>query len=474
MDANQWLHNGNLIFHSVVNECTGEILNKNRYAVANGLRFELVRSTVADKVHNFCKGSLAKFYNNGLHNGFDYDFNQFADTLKTLQSQYAINADNAILQGFEFGVNINCLIPIKTLLQCIKAYKGNSFAMLKVDGVQVGYQLPMQRYTLKIYDKGLQVNKKDSNLLRIEISVNKMIYVNALNIVTLNDLHNVDVWHELGKILLQFWNDTIFIPKKVAYKAMPNQQQKKFLRYMDANYWHDLTKMQRYRSQRHLNQLLNNYNTDTTKQDIMDLISKKLNKLTPQKCYQLTNFFKQKQLPISTPEMLPFNRLDKGLNSNQNNKLLSIDLEGKIKRQKRQSSTLKINSLCKCCRQSLKHKKTGAKYCSAKCKSKALSKLRKEKRANTKAKELKTLKRLISIAPKQTFWLMITYTDKAKETFADYLHQSEIYAPPNWIREIKRVDVKAKTANTTLTSYRAKRLIKIICQLNEGKKHKLK
>lgn len=457
------------MFHTVVNETTGEILKPKRYAVKNGLRFELVQSAVTPKVHTLCKGSLATFYNNGLHNGFDYDFNAFAQTLNTLQNQYAITPADAVLQGFEFGVNITLPIPVKEFLRCLKHCKATSFAMLKISGVIVGLQLPMQRYTLKVYDKGLQLNQRDSNVLRFEVRVNKMIYVNGLNIKTLADLLSVDIWEQLGKILLKFWNDTIYIPKKVPFKAMPNQTQKKFLRHLDADYWNDLTKMQRKRSIAHLNQILTLYSTDTTKHNIMELLNDKTQKLATNNGYLLTNILHPKKLPKIKPEMLPFNRLDKGLNGNQNAPQLPNNLPIKKTVQNPCFFAQKKQAICNVCNASLTHKKTGAKFCSTKCKSKKLSNLRKQKRCEKKQKEIKLLQRLLKYLHRQKYWLKITY-QKIKiagfegYTFTDGLHQSEIEALKCWLKAITRVDVK--NISTPLTSYRAKQFIKAITNLN--------
>lgn len=468
-DATHWQSNGNLLFHTVVNETTGEILSTKRYAVKNGLRFELVQSTVKPKVHTLCKGSLATFYNNGLHNGFDYDYTAFAQTLNTLHNQYAIVPADAVLQGFEFGVNITLPIPVKQLLEGLKHCKATSFAMLKISGVIVGVQLPMQRYTLKIYDKGLQMGKPSGNLLRFEISVNKMIYVQGLNIKTLADLLSVDIWEQLGKMLLQFWSDTVYIPKKVPVKTMPTQTEKKFLRYLDANYWNDLTKMQRKRSIAHLNQILCLYSTDTTKQNIMNLITAKALKLATKNGYLLTAFLKENQLPKPLPEMLPFNRLDKGLKGNQTSPILTNNLPIKKTVQKPCFFAQKKQAICHVCNASLTHKKTGAKFCSTKCKSKKLSNHRKQKRCETKHKEVKLLQRLLKYLHRQKYWLKITYTNSLNGkfwgyTFTDGLHQSEIEAPKSWLTKITRVDIK--NIGTPLTSYRAKQFVKAITNLN--------
>lgn len=467
LEADRWLRNGNLTFHSTVNESTGEVLDKNRYAVTKGLRFELVRSTVSDKVHTFCKGSLAKHYNNGLHNGFDYDFNHFTETLQTLQSQYHINPENATLQNFEFGVNIISPIPIKTLLQGIKAIRGNSFAMLKINGVNVGYQMPKQQYTLKIYDKGLQIGNAETNLLRIEIAVNKMAYVSGLNIKTLADLQSLTVWHELANILLTFWCDTIFIPKKVMYKLMANHDQKKFLRYMDNTYWHDLTKEQRYKNQKRLNRLLSLYSADATKEIISNLIAEKAQRLATVKGHDLTNFSNTKTLHFEKAEKSRFNRLDKGLKSDQNNPVLTNQLQSKKDVQKVCLAKPIKRQKCQTCKNNIKHKKKGAKFCSTKCKSKALSNLRKQKRCENKSRETKALTKLLKIVQRETLWLMVTYSAGAKNTFSDYMHQSEINAPPNWIRQIKQVEIKSQSI--VLTSYRAKELIKEITNINYTK-----
>ncbi len=90
-------------------------------------------------------------------------------------------------------------------------------------------------------------------------------------------------------------------------------------------------------------------------------------------------------------------------------------------------------------------------------------------RDKIKKAEIKNLDRVLKIIPKNRLWLEITYTDE-NMNYTDTLHQWEILSPPEWVRKIKTVKVTGIRKNSppvTLTSFRAKNLIRILTKTNK-------
>ena len=82
---NQWVKNPLLSFTSKVDEQTGEIKSDTKIAIYRGLRFFLIPSTIADKTHCIIRGSLAKYYNSGRDNAFDFDLRMVHETIEELR-----------------------------------------------------------------------------------------------------------------------------------------------------------------------------------------------------------------------------------------------------------------------------------------------------------------------------------------------------------------------------------------------------
>ena len=222
LNPKEWTNNKNLSFRSWIDTETGEVPKNNRHANINGLHLSIING---DK-GTFCnvRGSLPKYYTKGETNAIDYNFSDFLTTTELLNENLSISPEKAILRGFEFGVNVLLPFEFSNIYECVKSYKQHTpKTNIKTKGILFDFQ----QYQIKIYDKGLQETGKKSRLMRFEIAVNKMAWIKHLNIKTLSDLQNNEVWGELSKILLSVWNEIIFIDKSLKYRLMTNHQQKK-------------------------------------------------------------------------------------------------------------------------------------------------------------------------------------------------------------------------------------------------------
>ena len=484
LSPSDWTSNKNLSFRSWADLSTGEIPHDSKHADLKGLRLSIISGNTG----TFCnlRGSLPKYFNNGENNAFDYDYSDFLTTCDLLRDDLKINPKEAVLRGFEFGVNINLPFDISAIYEAVKSFKINICGINKVEGKRNGVRFDFQQYEIKIYDKGQQQTGKKSRLMRFEIVVKKMAFVKSLGIKTLADLQNTRVWVELSKILLKVWAEIIFIDKLLRYKLMSNHQQKKYLRFFDIHYWANLNRNTYYKAKNDLNKLQTLYEgKHNAKQIIYTLIAEKCQKLTTLSSAEIGDNLTKLQGQNNTQENVKnatplkksfwrqFNHLDKGLNTgNNSNTNLIENTTNKILNNKKENNKKKKpkKSICMNCKKELKNKKASAKFCGLRCKNHYNGKRRTKERQKQRATEVRELKKLLPKLKALNLPLLVIY--KADGTqYADHLQQSEINAPAEWIRQVVKIVVmdEKSTPPICFTTLRAKQLIREITNINNQK-----
>ena len=457
-----WECNQLLKFASSIDTTTGEVLAKNKVAFYRGLSFHLIPSTVSNATHCIVKGSLATYYNGGTNNAFDYDFEMITATIQELRNVFNINPETAEIQAFEFGANINTTQPTKQIINGLRAYQKDNFTGLKMDNVFNGKQLQRQEYIFKIYDKGLQTNKPDANLMRVEYAIKSIKILRKYNIVFLSDLLNQDKLCALKPILLSVWANIIFYDNGMKWRYMNEAQTKKMLYYLDATNWQKFTTMQRKRAIKHFKELQEQFCNSTTQHDVLELLTLKLDKLTAVNGYDLRNFLDAIESQKPDTEMLRFTHLDKHVKRN----IKPLENSIKISNKKKPENFKKIIvKKCVSCCKDISDKKPLAKYCSKRCNNVFHSGIRKITRTNLKKVENENLTLLVASLNKTNLLLLVEYaTDTG--TYADRLEQTEIGTTPEWLKQIFKVTIETPPDAIILTSYRSRKLIKIINKLN--------
>lgn len=484
LSPSDWTSNKNLSFRSWADLSTGEIPHDSKHADLKGLHLSIISGNTG----TFCnlRGSLPKYFNNGENNAFDYDYSDFLTTCDLLRDDLKINPKEAVLRGFEFGVNINLPFDISAIYEAVKSFKMNICGINKVEGKRNGVRFDFQQYEIKIYDKGQQQTGKKSRLMRFEIVVKKMAFVKSLGIKTLADLQNTRVWVELSKILLKVWAEIIFIDKLLRYKLMSNHQQKKYLRFFDIHYWANLNRNTYYKAKNDLNKLQTLYEgKHNTKQIIYTLIAEKCQKLTTLSSAEIGDNLTKLQGQNNTQENVKnatplkksfwrqFNHLDKGLNTgNNSNTNLIENTTNKILNNKKENNKKKKpkKSICMNCKKELKNKKASAKFCGLRCKNHYNGKRRTKERQKQRATEVRELKKLLPKLKALNLPLLVIYKADGAQ-YADHLQQSEINAPAEWIRQVVKVVVmnEKSTPPVCFTTLRAKQLIREITNINNQK-----
>ncbi|MGY0426400.1 MAG: hypothetical protein ACWIPI_06175, partial [Polaribacter sp.] len=451
INANEWLNNHLLDFYTYTNTKTGELLDGTLIAKYRGLKFFITQSV---KYHNktYCsvRGSLHKYFNKGKHNANDFTIKDLQSIVTELQQKFNIEPTTAILRNVEFGVNIHTPVTANEILKNLVCYGNYPFVILKIESITLGKVVKKQQSNLKIYDKGLQYDLPTKNLLRFELAVKKMAYLNSYGIKTLSDLANKDKTKPLGSLLLSYWEDIIYYDKKVNWKQLTPFERKKLLYYATPRNWGDFDKKQRYRAKKHFKELMHQYSTSTTYKDICQIIAQKVENLTAELCPRFNHDLAPKQLT-------------------QNVHDLTLNIHGyKVdKYNPKKSNTKKVENLtkkrrvCKVCKTNISHKRTDAKYCTKKCNNTLNGMKRTQRNQKQRNIETKSLNRLINLIPKNRLDLIITYKTDTGE-YSDHLHQSEIHTTKDWLKRIVKAIVTGHRKNgkpITLNESRARKLI---------------
>ena len=335
--------------------------------------FKIVPSTVSKQFHLIIRGSLAKYYNNGKHNGFDYTHLMLEETINELQSKFNVNPNKAIVQAFEIGANIKPSVPVKNIIKAIRAWQNNSFSSFKTEEIFEGKQLKRQEYNFKVYNKGIISPDTPKNLLRIELSIKRSNLAKKYNIRVLADLLNLENLNSIKPLLIEVVRDMIFYDKGAKLRDMSRWQREKWLFYLDSTNWEKFTRVQRYRAKNTFQELKHQFGTSTTQEEILQLLIQKLEILSAnnndKNVYDLCNFSETKCIRSIS--------LNKGIECIHSDKNKIAKKNTPIKRKK-----------CVVCKTDITKKRAGTKYCSKSCNNRNNYKVRKKKLKANKKKVL--------------------------------------------------------------------------------------
>ena len=455
-----WLNNKNLDFIGEINYTTGELLQELKCKY-KGQYLSIVKGR--EKIYCNMRGSLATFYNCGLHNFFDYTYQKFLDTLPKLKSELDIIPEKTIFRNFEFAVLFESPVKSNKLWEFMKSHNNVKFSNIIIDGKMVGIQFEHQRYILKFYDKEFQFTGKHSNIIKYEIVIKKMIEVKEMGLKILSDFKNPNIWFLLSQKLLKHWNEILIVDENLDFKTMGNYEQKKFLMFKDANYWNNLNSI--YKDYQYYKKLLQKYQTKAHIQDIINnLIVEKCIKNVTEKNkeigYLLTKFLKPLSKHIQAENLLLINRYDKGLNNNLKHSQEQAQKGGGEKAQK-------ISLKCKCrdCRKSLRNKKSNALFCSNACRQKFHNHKKKAQIKNERA----ILESVVNKKANLNILLGLKYYNEKSGNY-DYLKGDEVMITNEVIKSLKEVLLIRKPSEKPqrLTHARARGLVRYLSDINSG------
>ncbi len=237
VDVAALLKNDRLTFGELVDTQTGFILSPIRRTQDRGLNFQLIPRRTQPGHRVEVKGSLHKFYNNGLHNADQYTADDLLVTLKRLVTDYGFDLFGSKISNIEFGVNLELPFPTSQVFDNLICHKNQPFQVDSQSQTPY-YACHWQRYSVKVYDKGKQ-KELGCNLLRFEIRVRKMQYFNGtgVRLRTLADLLNVANYGPLGALLIGTFNEILFDDPAINPKNMTPRERKIYQDGRNPRYW---------------------------------------------------------------------------------------------------------------------------------------------------------------------------------------------------------------------------------------------
>lgn len=266
-------------------EVTGEVLPLPSEASNNGLKFSKIPGQHGN--HYIAQGSIHRYFNNGAPNDNDYTLSQVKQTLDTLQKKYTIDPSQSQVLNFEFGVNIK--LPIGIDAQAFNKYlvsaNFKAFEKLNPKRPAVGYIAEFNEFSIKIYDKGYQARTGATDLIRVEIKVNRARWLDQFGFIRDDDLLLTDLLKPgnikiLGDILQNKISSLILTPRKVDLKQLTKKQVQTFYECRDARSWEEWNSRQRARKKAQLKAIFKRVNQPDPVELLAELVRNKWHEVT--------------------------------------------------------------------------------------------------------------------------------------------------------------------------------------------------
>lgn len=318
-------------------DSTGEMIFP-KFAEYQNLRFKISESKRVE-----IKGSLHKYWSKG-ENYSNFTFSELQKSITELCLKLNINPLDAYLGGFEFGVNVSPQFNPFEFCENVIAYRNESFSKFKTSGkkMNIGFEARKQQYSVKVYDKGKQNYFKEENILRFEIKVSRMKFLQrkGINIFCLADLTKSEVLNQLGELLNEMFEECI-ISDKVRTSDLTANESKIYTLCSNPKVWEKFDFRTRYKKRKQFERIIETKGVNKWKGITARMIRDKWNLLysfNPKSVENLTDLLKEQKGE--------FNRLDKGL----------------IYR----TSGLSEKRFCKSCGRDISNQRKGSVFCSQK------------------------------------------------------------------------------------------------------------
>jgi hypothetical protein len=189
-------------------------------------------------------GSLTKYQYEENYSNLTYSDLCFA--IDSLAKTVNKRPNELILRSFEFGLNIHMFNELKALELTDLAfnYKKNFFESIESknkDPISIGKRCRLQKYDVKIYNKSIEYDLP-FDLLRVEVKINKMSFVNRIEIKYLEDLKDLDKLDALMKILIETVENIFFYDTSIPFHLLTPIEKQQCLNWQSELYRKKLIK----------------------------------------------------------------------------------------------------------------------------------------------------------------------------------------------------------------------------------------
>jgi predicted RNA-binding Zn-ribbon protein involved in translation (DUF1610 family) len=221
------------------------------------------------------RGSLHKFFNNGVQNYNDFGYQDIKKCIDNFCCFFKCSYKDVDIHMIEFGVNIEAPEPPKKIIDniiCYGKYKVNT-----MDTPAEGIIKILTNEEVKIYNKSKQ-HPITKNLLRVENKARRMRHIEEIGIKTIADLIDKDKLFKLGIVLKNMW-DKIILYETIDTQKLTDSEKKLYEQSNNANYWKNLNRSNRYKKLKVYNDIIDRLSIEQTKKKIAVLINDKWEEL---------------------------------------------------------------------------------------------------------------------------------------------------------------------------------------------------
>lgn len=239
-------------------EETGAVLPLPSEAKHRAVTFSKTPAPLGGHRYTF-QGSLHRYHNKGGQNDNDFKLTQVKQTVAELQKVYSIDPARSKIVNFEFGVNIK--LPPGMDAQVYQKYlvsaQFKAFEKLNPKRPAVGYIAEFNEFNIKVYDKGYHAQTGATDLLRVEIKVNRTRWLDQYGFKKGKDLYLADLLNPvnikiLGDILELKIRSLILTPRTLDISKLSPKQKLTYYECRDARSWEEWTSRQRERKRAQL------------------------------------------------------------------------------------------------------------------------------------------------------------------------------------------------------------------------------
>ncbi len=231
------------------------------------------RTFIQNSIHSASKGN----------NYSDYNLSELWSSIVRLCKDLELNPKFENIRSIEFGINqvLPPYIPVNKFLKHSVMYKGEPIPFERWANGAIQLKMEQQQYEVKMYEKGTQnlhINPLVGDVLRYEIHVNKMHYLNKVGIKTLYDLLNPSKIFQLITYLEQVYKNIVFLDWSVDTSQMSKPEEKLWSNWSNPRYIDNLYKTDRakykYEKQK-FDEITNKYTRRNIKETVWNLLQKK-------------------------------------------------------------------------------------------------------------------------------------------------------------------------------------------------------
>lgn len=228
-------------------------------------------------------GNLHYYFNQGRHNANDFDFENAVKVINEICQILEINAQNATLRGFEFGINIISSFQLKVFFDTLLSLR-TAIAEKDKDSFFELYRFNFSQFCLKVYNKGKMFGLAES-ILRIEIHIDKMQWIQnqVPSLINLSDLQDKETMQLLGKILYEMVEEVLII-ENLDNSLMNQKDISTWRKIIESNSWNKINPDKRRRQKAVFNTMIEKFRTSYYKEDLLKLVLQKLNFLLGNNC----------------------------------------------------------------------------------------------------------------------------------------------------------------------------------------------